>query len=145
MEYYLVDSHIGGYYVSTSNPEIIEEVCEECGDYDSIILSWEDNQKMEVLSNYFEKLKYDKENIKNSYNNNETKEEIISDLLYKYECNRYMMNSLCEEEIITKEEKKKLLKVVALSEKKQFELLKSINYDEIDVVKKMKYKHKKNK
>ena len=145
MEYYLVDSHIGGYYVSTSNPEIIEEVCEECGDYDSIILSWEDNQKMEVLSNYFEKLKYDKESIIDSYNNNETKEEIISDLLYKYECNRYMMNSLCEEEIITKEEKKKLLKVVALSEKKQFELLKSINYDEIDVVKKMKYKHKKNK
>ena len=145
MEYYLVDSHIGGYYVSTSNPEIIEEVCEECGDYDSIILSWEDNQKMEVLSNYFEKLKYDKESIIDNYNNNETKEEIISDLLYKYECNRYMMNSLCEEEIITKEEKKKLLKVVALSEKKQFELLKSINYDEIDVVKKMKYKHKKNK
>ena len=145
MEYYLVDSHIGGYYVSTSNPEIIEEVCEECGDYDSIILSWEDNQKMEVLSNYFENLKYDKENIIDNYNNNETKEEIISDLLYKYECNRYMMNSLCEEEIITKEEKKKLLKVVALSEKKQFELLKSINYDEIDVVKKMKYKHKKNK
>lgn len=145
MKYYLVDSHMGGYYVSTSNPEIIEEVCEECGDYDSIILSWEDNQKMEALSNYFEKLKYDEESIIDSYNNDATKEEIISDLLYEYECNRYMMNSLCEEEIITKEEKKKLLKVVALSEKKQFELLKSINYDEIDVVKKMKYKHKKNK
>lgn len=145
MKYYLVYSHMGGYYVSTSNPEIIEEVCEECGDYDSIILSWEDNQKMEALSNYFEKLKYDEESIIDSYNNDATKEEIISDLLYEYECNRYMMNSLCEEEIITKEEKKKLLKVVALSEKKQFELLKSINYDEIDVVKKMKYKHNKNK
>lgn len=145
MKYYLVDSHMGGYYVSTSNPGIIEEVCEECGDYDSIILSWEDNQKMEALSNYFEKLEYDEESIIDSYNNNETKEEIISDLLYEYECNRYMMNSLCEEEIITKEEKKKLLKVVALSEKKQFELLKSINYDEIDAVKKMKYKHNKNK
>ena len=36
---HLVESHLGGYYISNSDPEIIEAYCDQCGDSDRIILS----------------------------------------------------------------------------------------------------------
>lgn len=54
MKEYLVESHLGGIYVTTGNPDKIEEFCEQCGDYDVIGASWEqedeEEQFKEILS-----------------------------------------------------------------------------------------------
>ena len=55
MKEYLVEGHLGGYYTSFSEPEDIERYCEECGDYDHIIASWDDEidrDKYKTLLNY---------------------------------------------------------------------------------------------
>lgn len=38
---YVVESHLGGTYLSDAEPEVIEEVCSSCGDSDWIIGSFE--------------------------------------------------------------------------------------------------------
>lgn len=51
----LVESHLGGYYVTTGDPKKIEAVCEQCFDYDKIVASWiKGDKKAEVssISNY---------------------------------------------------------------------------------------------
>lgn len=56
MESHLVQSHLGGHYISSDEPECIEQYCETCGDYDSIITSWEDeeeNARLNALLKYF--------------------------------------------------------------------------------------------
>lgn len=56
MESHLVQSHLGGHYISSDEPEFIEQYCETCGDYDSIIASWEDeeeNARLNALLKYF--------------------------------------------------------------------------------------------
>lgn len=38
---HLVESHLGGYYVSDLDPEQITAYCESCGDSDWILLYWD--------------------------------------------------------------------------------------------------------
>lgn len=48
---YLVESHLGGYYISDEDPIIIEAVCEQCFDSDAIVASWtKGNREEEVIS-----------------------------------------------------------------------------------------------
>lgn len=53
---HLVQSHLGGYYISDSEIEDIEEYCETCGDYDTVVASWnplEENGRLNGLLKYF--------------------------------------------------------------------------------------------
>ena len=51
---YLVNSHLGGYYISDNDPSWIEEICEECGDCDIIIGSWNnEDEKYITLLDFF--------------------------------------------------------------------------------------------
>ena len=53
MEQHLVRSHLGGYYISNSPIETIEEVCEQCFDNDEVLVSFEENNdkaKYEAIS-----------------------------------------------------------------------------------------------
>ena len=55
MNEYLVESHLGGYYISSMDPEIIEDTCQQCFDSDRILASWpKDNkeERIENISNY---------------------------------------------------------------------------------------------
>ena len=36
---HLVEGHLGGYWIDSRNIEDIEEYCDECGDYDCVVLS----------------------------------------------------------------------------------------------------------
>lgn len=130
---YLVESHMGGYYISNLDPDIIERYCEQCGDYDRILLSWEDNKK-EVLEKYFSKIKETKEEIQDDYNNGITRDEITDSLVYDYDNDRYIVQSLYRQNIISKEEKFSLLKQISLSQKQQFIIVKSI-YEKKDTIK----------
>ena len=125
---HLVESHLGGYYVSNNSREIIESYCEQCGDRDYIILSWEKGRKYDALNTYFSKLYYQKYEIEQKlYNDSMSKNDLIEILVFKYDCQRDMIQTLFEEEIISNEEMIKLLKVVSMSQKNQFELLREIN------------------
>ena len=126
---HLVEGHLGGYYISDDDPEIIESYCEQCGDSDRIILSWEKGNKMETLFDYFMDIKMTKEKIENNLLNNDDKEELIDYLKYQYDCDRYIINELKYNDLITNEERILLLKQVSLSQKKQFEILREINFD----------------
>ena len=46
---HLVEGHIGGYYISCEDSSLIEAYCEQCGDYDRIMLSYEEGHKIEAL------------------------------------------------------------------------------------------------
>ena len=125
---HLVQSHLGGYYISDNDPKFIERFCEQCGDSDWIIISWKKGNKMNALLDHFGRIKEDSNDIELDKNDNISRDEMINDLMWEYFEDRYMINILFENELITKEEQIKLLKQVSISQKKQFELLKSIYY-----------------
>ncbi len=63
----------------------------------------------------------------------------------EYDDDRNLIYNLDNLDIISKEEKLVLLKQVSIFQKKQFELLKSINFDEIKVEKPKAIKYNKEK
>ena len=91
---HLVESHLGGYYISNSDPEIIEAYCDQCGDSDRIILSWKEGQRLESLTNYFSKVKNTSEQLEESKEHGITTEELIFSLTYDYDNDRYLINEL---------------------------------------------------
>ncbi len=125
---HLVESHLGGYYISNSDPEIIEAYCDQCGDSDRIILSWKEGQRLESLTNYFSKVKNTSEQLEECKEHGITTEELIFSLTYDYDNDRYLINELAIDNIITHEEEIFLLKQVSITQKKQFEDLKRIYY-----------------
>ena len=60
---HLVESHLGGYYISDIDEEIIEICCEQCGDCDRIILSWKKGNKLNTLLEYLSNIKMSQEQI----------------------------------------------------------------------------------
>lgn len=53
---HLVEGHLGSYYISDDDPEFIEQYCETCGDSDTILISWnqeEENARVNALLRYF--------------------------------------------------------------------------------------------
>ena len=120
---HLVESHLGGYYVSSSSPDIIEAYCDECGDHDYIFLSWKEGQKYNVLKKYFSDINIDKEKIENYYLTGLSKTEMIDYTLYHYQNNIDMISILFEEKIITSEQKSELDKIVKKYQKEQINLI----------------------
>ena len=126
---YLVESHMGGYYVSNSDPDIIEAFCEQCGDHDNIILSFEDGKILDALLKYFSRIRMLKEELEREKSESIiTLEELIDSLTWTYNEERYLICELAEDDNISLEEKKILLKQVTMFQKKQFEILKSVYY-----------------
>ena len=108
---HLVESHMGGYYVSDMDPEIITEYCESCGDRDWILLSWEKGNMMESLIKFFSELKMDIEEIEYDIASGISKPDEIEDVLFKYEQDKYIISCLFENDTISDIEKTKLMKV----------------------------------
>ena len=54
MKEYLVQSHLGGLYISDADPESIMAICEQCFDQDWIVGEWEkgDPQETEIKIDY---------------------------------------------------------------------------------------------
>ena len=53
---YLVNSHLGGYYFSSDDPDDIERICETCGDCDRICCEFDDDDAddaAESILDYF--------------------------------------------------------------------------------------------
>lgn len=123
---YLVESHLGGYYISDLERSEIEVYCEQCGDSDTILLSFEDGMLKEALSEYLSKSALNEKEIKSDYESGILKDEMVEDLIFDFDCDRNMIYCLHELSIISNEEKDELLKQINISQKRQLELLKII-------------------
>ncbi len=124
---HLVESHLGGYYVSDLDPEQITAYCETCGDSDWIVLSWEKGHMIEKLSQYFSELKYSTKGIERERQEGMTKREAIENVLYEYSYkDKYIIENLYTEEIISEDEYKQLLKENLTAQKSQIALICSI-------------------
>lgn len=125
---HLVQSHLGGYYISSGDPIDIEAYCEECGDSDNIIASWENDNTFLGLLGYFSGLKRTKEELEMYFSRGVSKEDIIFGLMCDFDDDRNIIFNLAEYNDISEEEMKKLIDQVSISQKEQFKLVKSVFY-----------------
>ena len=144
MEEYLVEGHLGGYYISNSDPEIIEAYCETCGDSDRILTSWDyevDNARLNALLSYFlENVINDREALKKKiesfYHYTTDLSEIIDELLYYIEfdtegiCN--VVTALYEDKEIDEIEKDKIITISNMEKDRQFKMIKLFLKSHID-------------
>lgn len=121
---HLVESHLGGYYVSDLDPERITAYCETCGDSDWILLSWEEGHMMEKLTEYFSELKYSIKSIEKERQSGITKKEAIESILYEYSYkDKYIIENLYSEKVVSEDEYKQLLKENLMAQKSQIDLI----------------------
>ena len=136
---YLVQSHLGGYYVSSLDPEIITAYCEACGDCDWILLSWQEGNMMDALIQYFSELKYSEENIQLERISGITKQELIESVLYEYSFqDKNIIENLYEGKNILEDEYMYLLKLNHESQIKQIALVCEVYTKEVGNVLKKK-------
>ena len=123
---HLVESHLGGYYISSADPEIITAYCESCGDSDWIILSWEEGLMMETLLQYFSEVYYTPEYIEDSKEAGITKQEMIEEVVYKYDFEyKNIIDNLFEDNNISEKEYRELLEVNLETQKKQINMVRN--------------------
>ena len=138
---HLVESHLGGYYISDGDPEFIEMYCETCGDYDKIVTSWypeEENGRINALLNYFMM------NVMNSREDIDLKvdeytdcsietKEIIPFILNDIEYNRdqvdTIVSDLFESHDINEEEYRKIMHISEFEEDRQIKMINHFKKD----------------
>lgn len=137
MDEHLVRSHLGGYYISSLDPEFIEAYCDTCGDYDEIEVSWnseDENEKINSLANFFsrESIKSEEEfdKIINSFEDieNLAKEDmfdmIIDDISFNNDASQEIIEFLYENKDLNETEYTELINRNKEELKKQFIIVK---------------------
>ena len=124
---YLVESHMGSfYYISDESPKEIKKTDPESGDADTILLSWKEGRKIDVLEEYFSGIRKPSSSIKRMYKNGLSKESISDVINCYYDDDEKMIIRLLKCKIITEEEAKHLLKVNGQYREKQDEVFKEV-------------------
>ena len=135
MEEHLVQSHLGGYYISDMEPEIIERYCETCGDYDLIMTSWnefEENARLNALLKYFisNSLNTKKDLDRRIYEysdcsltNKEIINNIVDDIKYSSEEINNIITALFDDHDINEEEYKRISYVSKINEARQIKMV----------------------
>ena len=111
------------YHVDSRTPEEITEKCEECGDSDTIILSWEEGQQKEALDDYFAKVYKDPMKLINKYTEEMTRQELITGTRIYYASFREMIDNLFESRVISSGDLRKYTKLNRQAERKQLETI----------------------
>lgn len=123
---HLVEGHLGGYWIDSRDIEDIEEYCDECGDYDRVLLSWQEGHMMEALKNYFSELKSSREIMVRNRESGITRSEAIQNTLYAYEEDAILIANLLEDNTISEDEKKLLIKASLHARKTQIEMIREV-------------------
>ena len=124
---YLVESHMGSfYYISDESPKEIKKTDPETGDADTILLSWKNGRKLEVLEEYFSGVRKNSASIKRMYKNGLSKESISEIISFHYDEDEKMIVKLLKSKIIDEEEAKHLLKVNKTYRDKQNEVFSNV-------------------
>lgn len=118
---HLVKEHVTGEYcLSDDDPSSITKKCEDCGDTDKILLSWDDEKRTETFEEYFSGIKKDGKTIISYCRANDiTKQDMINIVNYSYNEDRNMISVLFEQDIITQGELRRLNIISRQAEIKQ--------------------------
>lgn len=120
---HLVEGHLSGFWIDNRDPEDIEEYCEECGDYDKIITSWQEGHMMDALKELFSCMKNTRENIEWHFKENTPKPELIESIIYDYEDDKIILSYLFEDKTITKAQYDELKQVIKNTMKQEIAII----------------------
>ena len=134
---HLVESHMGGYYISNKDADLIESYCEECNDADTILTSWnteDKNGRVNALLKFFLmdniKTKQDLynralENLADSYFHGI---DLVYSLLNEIGCNieeaYNIASELYEKNSLSEEEFNRIIYILNLEEERQINMVK---------------------
>ena len=147
MEEHFVESHLGGYYFSKGDREIIEEYCEECGDSDDVIFTFDDEDKSEPYNSlvyYFMKdLVLSREKLEeklyayDAYERGlkETIKDIKCDIVYNIDETKDIFKFLLENNDIDQKTYNRLIKKFNKLVGKQFSFIDTFDYSQIELKK----------
>ncbi len=139
---HLVESHLGGYYVSCLDEEDITTYCEMCGDHDRILLSWEEENMIETLIEYFSSINFPRSSIERDKEHGITKKDYIENATFEYKYNTTLIiKALYEEGALTKDEYRMLLKINLNALKKQLSLINKVYYESLNTPVKIRKKY----
>ena len=143
MEEYLVESHLGGYYITSKDKRLKKEDCSECLDSDKILTSWEkDNKskKIEALKEYFisNRIKT-KEELMNAlfyyglemYGLEDTIEELEYEVSIIAEYNNNILRYLRENNNLDEDEESILKKEIINWEREQLQFIRNYDYSRL--------------
>lgn len=148
MTEYLVESHLSGYYTDTRDPESITSSCDDCGDSDTIITSW-DNEiegdiycslKKYIAGGYFTDIEDFFYYISHTLYSESIDADKFSSFVKSHEENReyyketndYLISNLYEGDIIDSETNEKLVNDNNEAYELEMKMLKSINYSQYE-------------
>lgn len=147
---HLVQSHMGGYYISELDENIIERICEQCFDRDIIVASWKKEDKEDKKSKLIDILSNDtiltKEDLLKYLESTTSKEEMIEEARNLVEYYTYNKKQLVEDISYDRRINDKLIKTlnkyINNSEKEQLDFIDNFDYSQIidQKIKKIKYK-----
>lgn len=124
---YLVESHMGSfYYISDESPKEIKRTDPETGDSDTILFSWKEGRKIEVLEEYFSGVRRNSASIKRMYKNGLSKEDIYETVNFHYDDAENMIGELLKSKVIDENEAKHLLTINKEAREKQIEVVNNI-------------------
>ena len=140
---HLVKKHdTGEYCLSEGDPSTLTRKCEECGDRDKILLSFENDRKVEAFESYFSQIKKDDKQIINGCREYEnTREEMVNMVHLSYGEDRTMIGELFEQDIISEGEFRRLNKLNRQAELKQLKIVRDCFRFHV-IVKNVNYKNK---
>jgi len=147
MEEHFVESHLGGYYFSKGDREIIEDYREECGDSDSVLFTYDDEDKSEPYSSlvyYFMKdLVLSREKLEeklyayDAYGRGlkEALKDIKCDIVYNIDETKDIFKFLLDNKDIDQKTYNRLIKKFNKLLGKQFSFIDTFDYSQIELKK----------
>lgn len=140
---HLVKKHdTGEYCLSEGDPSTLTRKCEECGDRDKIIFSFENDKKVEAFESYFSQVKKnDRQIINGCRENDNTKDEMVNMVHLSYGEDRTMIGELFEQKIISQGELRRLTILNRQAELKQLKIVRDCFRFHV-IVKNVNYKNK---
>ena len=140
---HLVKKHdTGEYCLSEGDPSTLTRKCEECGDRDKILLSFENDKKVEAFESYFSQVKKnDRQIIDGCRKNNNTRDEMVNMVCLSYGEDRSMIGELFDQDIISEGEFRRLNKLNRQAELNQLKIVRDCFRFHV-IAKKVNYKNK---
>ena len=129
---HLVEGHLGGWYISDEEPEVITRYCESCGDSDSIILSWNEGDKFIALFSYLTARRFRQEDLINDVLDGVNLEYLYDDIYYFYDCHRCLLEVLHDDQALTKKEYMIIKKQIRIVKKEQYNMIKNLEMKKLN-------------
>ena len=139
MENHFVESHSGGYYFSSDDPNVIEGLGEDSGNGDNIIFTYDDenlSEPLKSLAEYFTRdLIFTKDKLLeklNSFHMNEIGvyaafTEVTCDAIYSIDTSKDILRVLLEEKKIDRKTYDALIEYLNEKLEKQLDFIKGID------------------